>query len=62
ATYITANGGSGKVAQFAALTHGYTQSFKVGAAFLLIGAVVLAFTIKIGKDSLVETDLMPAVH
>ncbi|MDP1720237.1 MAG: MFS transporter [Candidatus Nanopelagicaceae bacterium] len=62
AAYITANGGKGQVAQFAALTHGYTQSFRVGAAFLLIGAVVLAFTIRIGKESLVETDLIVAAH
>ena len=62
AAYITANGGKGQVAQFAALTHGYTQSFRVGAAFLLVGAVVLAFTIRIGKDSLVETDLIAAAH
>lgn len=62
AAYITANGGKGQVAQFAALTHGYTQSFKVGAAFLLVGAVVLALTIRIGKESLVETDLIAASH
>lgn len=62
AAYITANGGKGQVAQFAALTHGYTQSFRVGAAFLLVGAVVLAFTIRIGKDSLVETELIAAAH
>ncbi len=62
AAYITANGGKGQVAQFAALTHGYTQSFKVGAGLLLVGAVVLAFTIKIGKDSLVETELIAAAQ
>lgn len=62
AAYITANGGKGQVAQFAALTHGYTQSFRVGAAFLLVAAVVLAFTIRIGKDSLVETELIATAH
>ncbi|MDP1719756.1 MAG: MFS transporter [Candidatus Nanopelagicaceae bacterium] len=62
ASYIAIHGGDGKVAQFAALTHGYTQSFKVGAGFLIVGAVVLAFSIKIGKESLVETDLIAAAH
>ncbi|MEI9907588.1 MAG: hypothetical protein WDO06_06585 [Actinomycetota bacterium] len=56
ASYIVLHGGATKVAQYAALTHGYTQSFKVGAAFLALGVVVIFFTIKIGKDSLVETE------
>lgn len=60
--YIVLHGGNGKTAQFAALTHGYTQSFKVGAALLLASAVVLAFTIRIGKESLVEEDLIVAAH
>jgi hypothetical protein len=60
--YITAHGGEGQVAQFAALTHGYTESFKVGAGMLLVGAVVLALTIRIGKESLVETELIAASH
>lgn len=62
AAYITSHGGKGQVAQFAALTHGYTESFKVGAGMLLVGAVVLAFTIRIGKESLVEADLIVAAH
>lgn len=62
AAYIVIHGANGKAAQFAALTHGYTQSFKVGAALLLAGAVVLAFTIRIGKESLVEEDLIVAAH
>lgn len=60
--YMVLHGASGKSAQFAALTHGYTQSFKVGAGLLLAGAVVLAFTIRIGKESLVEDDLIVAAH
>jgi EmrB/QacA subfamily drug resistance transporter len=56
ASYITLHGGTGKTAQFAALTHGYTQSFRFGAVLLMIGAIVLAFTIRIGRESLVETD------
>ena len=56
ASYITLHGGNGKTAQFAALTHGYTQSFRFGAVLLIVGAIVLAFTIRIGRESLVETD------
>jgi EmrB/QacA subfamily drug resistance transporter len=56
ASYITLHGGTGKTAQFAALTHGYTQSFRFGAVLLMIGAIVLAFTIRLGRESLVETD------
>jgi EmrB/QacA subfamily drug resistance transporter len=56
AAYITAHGGHGKVAQYAALTHGYTETFKVGGGFLILGVIVIAFTIKIGKESLVEPE------
>ena len=62
ASYIVLHGGGSKKAQFWALTHGYTQSFKVGAGLLLVGAVVLAFTIRIGKESLIEEDLIVAAH
>jgi EmrB/QacA subfamily drug resistance transporter len=62
ASYIVTHGGKGKVAQYAALTHGYTASFRVGAVFLIIGALVVAFTINIGKESLVETDEPALVH
>jgi hypothetical protein len=62
AAYIVLHGGNSKAAQYAALTHGYTQSFKVGAGLLLLGAVVLASTIRIGKESLVEDDLIVAAH
>lgn len=62
ASYIAIHGGNGKSAQFNALTHGYTQSFRVGAALLLVGAVVLAATIRIGKESLVETELIASAH
>ena len=58
ASYIALHGGAGKKAQFFALTHGYTETFKVGAGLLLVGAIVLAFTIRIGKESLVETELI----
>jgi hypothetical protein len=62
ASYIAIHGAASKADQFAALTHGYTESFKFGAGLLLTGAVVLFFTIKIGRDSLVETDLIVAAH
>lgn len=62
ASYITLNGGSGKVAQYAALSHGYTQSFKVGAGFLIVATIVVALTIRLGKESLVETELIAAAH
>jgi EmrB/QacA subfamily drug resistance transporter len=62
ASYLVLHGGGSKHAQFWALTHGYTESFKVGAGLLLVGAVVLAFTIRIGKESLVEEELIVAAH
>ncbi len=62
AGYLVAHGGGSKQAQFFALTHGYTQSFKFGAFLLIIGAIVLAATIRIGRESLVETDLIASSH
>ncbi|MCX6429509.1 MAG: MFS transporter [Actinobacteria bacterium] len=62
ASYIVLHGGKTKVEQYAALTHGYTESFKVGAAFLIIGTIVVALTIRLGKESLVETDEPVVVH
>ena len=62
AGYIVAHGGKGQAAQFAALTHGYGASFKVGAVFLIIGAIVVALTINIGKESLVETEGAVGLH
>ena len=46
----------GKLVQPFAVTHGFTVAFKVSAALLFAGAVVLFFFINVGKDSLVETD------
>lgn len=39
-----------------AVTHGFTVAFKVSAALLFAGALVLFFIINVGKDSLVETE------
>ena len=46
----------GKMVQPFAVTHGFTVAFKVSAALLFAGALVLFFFINVGKDSLVETD------
>lgn len=46
----------GKMVQPFAVTHGFTVAFKVSAALLFAGALVLFFFINVGKDSLVETE------
>jgi EmrB/QacA subfamily drug resistance transporter len=46
----------GQMVQPFAVTHGFTVAFKVSAALLFAGAVVLFFFINVGKDSLVETE------
>ncbi len=46
----------GKLVQPFAVTHGFTVAFKVSAALLFAGALVLFFFINVGKDSLVETE------
>jgi hypothetical protein len=43
----------------AALTHGYTQAFLVGAVFLLVAAVVAGLLITIGKAAAAESDPVP---
>jgi len=52
-TYAASNA---KLGHLFAMTHGFTVAFKVSAALLFTGAVVLFFFINIGKDSLVETE------
>jgi hypothetical protein len=44
----------------AALTHGYTQAFLVGAGFLLAAAVVAGVLINIGNTAAAENDAVPA--
>ena len=39
-----------------ALTHGFSLAFIAGSLFFFIGAIVLYFTINIGKESLVEIE------
>lgn len=53
-SYVAANQQLGKLALPNGLVHGYTQSFRVGAAFLIVGALVLFFAINVGKDAIVE--------
>ncbi len=60
-TYAAANAQLGDKLMPFALTHGFTVAFKVSAALLFVGAVVLFFFINVGKDSLVETEGV-AVH
>jgi EmrB/QacA subfamily drug resistance transporter len=55
-SYAAANTELGKMVQPFAVTHGFTVAFKVSAALLFAGAVVLFFFINVGKDSLVETE------
>ena len=58
-TYLTAH----RVAPLpvkAALTHGYTQAFLVGAGFLLVAAVVAGLLINIGKAAAAENDPLPS--
>ena len=39
-----------------AAVHGFAATFKIGAAFLLVAAIVSAFMINVGKDSLTESE------
>lgn len=56
ANYMAANQKLGDLALPNGLVHGYTQSFRVGALFLVVGAIVLAIAINVGKDAMVETE------
>ena len=40
----------------AAAVHGFAATFKIGAAFLLLAAIVSALMINVGKDSLTEAE------
>jgi EmrB/QacA subfamily drug resistance transporter len=46
----------GAKTQVFAQVHGFTTAFKFGAGFLLAAAIVVFVSIRVGKDSLVETD------
>jgi EmrB/QacA subfamily drug resistance transporter len=56
ATYATANAQLGEKLMPFAMTHGFTVAFKFSAGLLFVGAIVLFYFIRIGKESLVETE------
>ncbi|MFM7499513.1 MAG: MFS transporter [Actinomycetota bacterium] len=58
-SYMTAN--ATKSPLFG-LTHGFTVAFTVSAALLVVGAIVLALFINIGKQSVVENEGGAVVH
>jgi len=58
-SYMTAN--ATKSPLFG-LTHGFTVAFTVSAALLVVGAIVLALFINIGKESVVENEGGATVH
>jgi len=54
--YAASHASLGKMLMPTALTYGYTRAFVAGAALLALAAIVVFFTIRVGKDSLVETE------
>lgn len=52
--YVTSHQQLGDAAKLFGMVHGYVSSFRVGATFLLIGAVLLFIFINLGKDAIVE--------
>jgi hypothetical protein len=46
----------GETVKIFAMVHGFDSAFKVGAALLIVGAIILMTMITVGKDSVVETD------
>ena len=52
-SYAAANANAVK---YEALVHGFTRAWTVGALLLIAGSVVLFFFIRVGKESLVETE------
>jgi hypothetical protein len=56
ASYVKGHQSLGQLALPNGLVHGYTQSFRVGALFLVVGALVLTIAINVGKDAIVENE------
>lgn len=54
--YITSHKEMGETVKIFAMVHGFDSAFKVGAALLIVGAIILMTMITVGKDSVVETD------
>jgi EmrB/QacA subfamily drug resistance transporter len=61
AAYLTAHTALGRAATPAALTAGYTRAFAVGAGFLLTAAIVALFMLKVGKEAVLEDDVIVPV-
>ena len=55
-SYAVGHTSLGKMLMPTALTYGYARAFMAGAGLLAIAAVVVFFTIRVGKESLVEAD------
>ncbi len=55
-TYAKSHTQLGAKVQVFAQVHGFSTTFIYGAGFLLLAAIVIAFTINVGKDSLVEAE------
>ncbi len=55
-SYAVGHTSLGKMLMPFALTHGYTNAFKAGAALLALAGGVIFFSIRVGKESLVEAD------
>ena len=60
-TFAKSHGFLGQKVQIFAQVHGFATTFKFGAGFLLLAAVVALIMIRIGRESLVESDGV-AIH
>jgi hypothetical protein len=54
--YAVAHPELGEGVKVFAMVHGFDSAFKVGAALLVAGAVVLFAFINVGKEAVVESD------
>jgi EmrB/QacA subfamily drug resistance transporter len=54
--FVKSHGSLGAMLQPTAAVHGFAATFKIGAAFLLLAAIVSALMINVGKDSLTEAE------
>ncbi len=55
-SYAISHASLGKMTMPFAMTYGFTRAFYAGAGLLVLAAIVVFFTIRIGKESLVETE------
>lgn len=61
-SYLAKHASDGPAAMPIALTEGYTQAFLVGSGLLLVGTVVIATLIRVGRESLTEHDDESIAH